>query len=341
MRFKLLLVPAAVTLLSWAAVAGAQDLRKLFQQVSPSVVVIRAGGQEVTSTGTTRFTETGSGVLISPDGKVMTAAHVVHSMSEINVQFLGGDAVTAKVVASEPAADLSLLQLERVPPGARVARMADSNTVQVGEQVVIVGAPYGLSYSLSAGWISARWAPNTVYKSMPLAEFLQTNATINSGNSGGPMFNLAGEVIGLVSHNISKGGGSEGLGFVVTINTAKQLLLEKKSFWGGLDGQLLTNSLADLLNVPNNQNGYLIKSVAKGSPADAWGLRGGTTFATIGGEEVVLGGDIVLAVDGVQAGSLANMVKIKDAASVAKSGTPLKITILRAGRILDLTVKLP
>jgi S1-C subfamily serine protease len=267
MRFKLLLVLAAVTLLSWAAVADAQDLRKLFQQVSPSVVVIRASGQEVTSSGTTRFTETGSGVLISQDGKVMTAAHVVHSMSDIDVQFLGGDAVTAKVVASEPAADLSLLQLERVPAGARVARMADSNTVQVGEQVVIVGAPYGLSYSLSAGWISARWAPNTVYKSMPLAEFLQTNATINSGNSGGPMFNLAGEVIGLVSHNISKSGGSEGLGFVVTINTAKQLLLEKKSFWGGLDGQLLTNSLADLLNVPNNQNGYLIKSVAKGSAA--------------------------------------------------------------------------
>jgi len=102
---------------------------------------MRASGQEVTSSGTTRFTETGSGVLISQDGKVMTAAHVVHAMTDIHVQFLGGDGVTAKVVASEPAADLSLLQLERVPPGARVARMADSNTVQVGEQVVIVGAP--------------------------------------------------------------------------------------------------------------------------------------------------------------------------------------------------------
>src|SRR6266850_2006400 len=236
MRLKLVLVLAAVRLLSWPVLADAQDLRKIFQQVSPSVVVIRASGQEVTSCGTTRFTETGSGVLISQDGKVMTAAHVVHAMTDIHVQFLGGDGVTAKVVASEPAADLSLLQLERVPPGARVARMADSNTVQVGEQVVIVGAPYGLSYSLSAGWISARWAANTVYKSMPLAEFLQTNATINTGNSGGPMFNLAGEVIGLVSHNISKSGGSEGLGFVVTINTAKQLLLEKKSFWGGLAG---------------------------------------------------------------------------------------------------------
>ena len=156
MRPKLLLAFAAVTLVSWPPLAVAQDLRKVFKDVSPSVVVIRASGQEITSSGTTHFSETGSGVLISQDGKVMTAAHVVHSMTDIEVQFLGGEAVAARVVASEPAADLSLLQLERVPSDARAARMADSNTVQVGEQVVIVGAPYGLSYSLSAGWISAR-----------------------------------------------------------------------------------------------------------------------------------------------------------------------------------------
>ena len=337
-----LLALAALVVAVWPSrPVAAQDLRKVFHEVSPSVVVIKARGQEVGSAGVSRFTETGSGVLISPDGKVMTAAHVVHLMTDITVQFLGGETVTARVVASEPAADLSLLQLERVPTGARPARLADSDTVQVGEQVVIVGAPYGLSYSLSAGWISARWAPNTVYRAMPLAEFLQTNATINTGNSGGPMFNLGGEVIGVVSHNISKSGGSEGLGFVVAINTAKQLLLEKKSFWAGLEGQLLTNEQADLLNVPNNQNGYLIKSVAKGSPGEDWGLRGGGIFATIAGEPVVLGGDIVLAVNGVQASSLANMVKVKDQISAAKRGTPVTITILRAGRVLDISAKVP
>jgi len=161
-------------------------------------------------------------------------------MDEITVEFLGGQTVKARVVASEPAADLSLLQLERVPPGAQVAKMADSDTVRVGDQIIVVGAPYGLSHSLSVGWISARWPPNTVYKTMPLAEFFQTDAVINTGNSGGPIFNMAGEVIGIVSHNISKSGGSEGLGFLVTMNTAKQLLLEKKSFWSGLEGQLLT-----------------------------------------------------------------------------------------------------
>src|SRR5262249_45879138 len=184
---------------------------------------------DVSVGGQSSFAETGSGVLISRDGRVMTAAHIVNAMDEIAVQFRGGETVAARGGASEPAADLSLLQLERVPPGAKVATMADSNTVHVGDPVVIVGAPYGLVYSVSAGFISARWPPNTVYRTMPLAEFFQTTATINSGNSGGPMFAMNGEVIGIVSHNISKGGGSEGLGFVVTLNTAKELLLEKKS----------------------------------------------------------------------------------------------------------------
>src|SRR5215813_9806472 len=341
MRMARVLPLVMLTFLSVPMAARAQTPGEVFRKVTPSVVVIRAKGSEVTAAGTVKFSETGSGVLISNDGKIMTAAHVVHSMNDIDVEFLGGETVRAKVIASEPAANLSLIQIDRVPPTAKVAVMADSDKVQIGDPVYIVGAPYGLSYSLSAGLISARWAPNTVHKAMPLAEFFQTNATINTGNSGGPMFNLGGEVIGLVSHNISKSGGSEGLGFVVTINTAKQLLLEKKSFWGGLEGQLLTGDLADFLNLPNNQNGYLIKSVAKGSPADDGGLRGGTTFATIGGQQVVLGGDIVLAVNGVQTGSVANMVKIKDQISAAKSGTSLTITILRAGRVIDLTAKLP
>ena len=319
----------------------AQSPGEVFRKVTPSVVVIRARGSEVTAGGQVRFTETGSGVLISTDGKVMTAAHVVHSMNEISVEFLGGETVSAKVIASEPGADLSLIQLERVPPGARVAQMANSDTVRVGDPVYIVGAPYGLSYSLSMGIISARWAPNTVYKSMPLAEFFQTDATINTGNSGGPMFNSAGEVIGIVSHNISKSGGSEGLGFVVTMNTAKQLLLEKKSFWGGTEGEFLTDDMLDLLNVPNNMRGYLVKSVAKGSPADEAGLRGGNRVVTIDGKQMVLGGDILLSVNGMPTDSAANMMKIRDQLAAQKPGAQLKATILRAGKVIELTGTVP
>jgi S1-C subfamily serine protease len=304
-------------------------------------VVVRAKGRDVTAGGTTRFTETGSGVLISADGKVMTAAHVVHAMDEITVEFLGGESVAARVVASEPAADLSLLQLERVPGGGRISRLADSDTVQVGDQVLIVGAPYGLSHSMSVGWISARWAPNTVYRSMPLAEFFQTDAVINTGNSGGPMFSMRGEVVGVVSHNISKSGGSEGLGFVVTSNTARQLLLDKPSFWSGLEGQLLSEELADLLNLPAGNLGYLIKTVARNSPADQVGLRGGTKLATIAGESLVLGGDILLAVDDIPVTSVASAALIRERLNALTPGDAFKVTALRAGRVLELTGRVP
>jgi serine protease Do len=314
----------------------AQTPGEVFRKVAPSVVVIRAKGHEVAASGQTRFNETGSGVLISSDGKVMTAAHVVHAMDEISVEFLGGETVKARVVASEPAADLSLLQLERVPAGAKSSPLANSDPIQVGDPVIIVGAPYGLSYSLSNGLISARWKPNTVYKTMPLAEFFQTTATINTGNSGGPMFAMNGEVIGIVSHNISKSGGSEGLGFVVTINTAKKLLLEKRSFWSGLEGQVLTDQQADLLNLPPGSTGFVVKTIAKGSPADAMGLRAATMIANLGGDQVPLGGDIILSVEGVKAEAV-NLTKIRDLLASKPAGSPFKVTVLRAGRVLDLT----
>jgi S1-C subfamily serine protease len=320
--------------------AGAQTVRQVFEKVAPSTVIIRARGRDVTGTGQTRFTETGSGVLISKDGQVMTASHVVHAMDEVTVEFLGGETVTAKIVASEPAADLSLLKLDRVPPGAVVAEMADSDTIKVGDQVIVVGAPYGLSYSLSVGYVSARWAPNTVYRTMPLAEFFQTDATINTGNSGGPMFSMDGKVIGVVSHNISKGGGSEGLGFVVTLNTARQLLLERRSFWSGLEGVLLTDEVADLLNIPNRASGYAVKNVAKGSPADAIGIRGSTMLVQLAGEEVPLGGDIILSVEGISANK-ANIARIREALSRLPAGGTFKATVLRAGQILELTGTMP
>jgi S1-C subfamily serine protease len=261
-------------------------------------------------------------------------------MDEVTVEFLGGETVTARIVASEPAADLSLLKLDRVPPGATVAEMADSDTIKVGDQVIVVGAPYGLSYSLSVGYVSARWAPNTVYRTMPLAEFFQTDATINTGNSGGPMFSMDGKVVGVVSHNISKGGGSEGLGFVVTLNTARQLLLERRSFWSGLEGVALSDEVADLLNLPNRSAGFAVKNVAKGPPADAMGIRGSTMLVQLAGEEVPLGGDIILSVDGVSA-ARGNMAKIRENLNRLAPGGTFKVTVLRAGQVLELTGKLP
>jgi len=327
---------AATLLPVLAPVAQAQNLDDLFRKVNPSVVVIRAKGRDVGPGGITRFNETGSGVLVSAGGRVMTAAHVVNAMDEITVESLGGEAVRAKLVSSDADADISLLQLERVPASMRAAKMADSNTVRVGDQVMVIGAPYGLAHSMSAGWISARWPPNTIFLDMPLAEFFQTTATINTGNSGGPMFNMAGEVIAIVSQNISKSGGSEGLGFVVTMNTTQKLLVERKVFWSALQGVTLTGELAAIFNIPAPA-GFLVKTVAQNSVAWDMGLQGGDRIVTLGAREIAVGGDIILSVDGIAVVSEGNIEKIRSRLAAAQRGTPFKMSVLRAGKVIELT----
>jgi len=327
---------AVAVLPAFAPAAQAQNLDEIFRKVNPSVIVVRSKGRDVGAGGIYRFNETGSGFLISDNGRVMTAAHVVNGMDEITVEGMAGEAVRATLVSSDADADVSLLQLERVTAAMRVARMGDSDTVRVGEQVMVVGAPYGLSHSMSVGWISARWAPNTIFRDMPLAEFFQTTATINTGNSGGPMFNMAGEVIGIVSQNISKSGGSEGLGFVVTINTARKLLIDRKVFWAALQGTLLSSDLAALFNVPA-PSGFLVKTVAQNSMAWDMGLLGSDRVVTIAGKEIAVGGDIILSVDGVAVVSENNIEKIRIALAAKPLGTPFRVTVLRAGKTIELT----
>jgi S1-C subfamily serine protease len=331
----------AALLAWWPPSADAQDVEQLFWKINPSVVVIKGKGRDVFPTrGLVSFDEIGSGVLVSADGKVMTAAHVVHAMDEITVEFVGGDRISARVIASEPAADLSMIQLARVPAGAVVATLGDSDRVRVGHQVLVIGAPYGLSHSFSAGWISARWSPNTAYRAMPLAEFFQTTATINTGNSGGPMFNMAGEVIGIVSHNISKSGGSEGLGFVVTMKSARAFLMERKWTWVGLEGVVVSGELADIFNVPGG-SGLLVKTVPKGSPAWDMGIQGGDRTATIDGQTIAVRGDVVLAIAGIAIKSDADLPRIRETLGAMASGQPFKASVLRAGRVIELTGKVP
>jgi S1-C subfamily serine protease len=335
-RSFLAVVLSAASLSVFPRTGSAQNLEEIFYKVSPTVVVVRAQGRDVGPEGIRHFTETGSGVVISEDGRVMTSAHVVNGMDEITVQGIGGEVVRATILSANAAADVSLLQLERVTAAMRVARLGDSDAVRVGQQVMVVGAPYGLSYSMSVGWISARWAPNTIFPDMPLAEFLQTTATINQGNSGGPIFDMAGEAIGIVSQNISKSGGSEGLGFVVTIKSARTLLAPRKVFWGALQGVLLSGDLAAIFNVPAPA-GFLVKTVARGSTAWNMGLQGGNRTVTIGGKDVAVGGDIILSVDEIPVVSEENIERIRNRVAGMPRGAPFKMSVLRAGKVIELT----
>ena len=181
----------------------------------------------------------------------MTAAHLVDTADTVSVEFSNGDIRVAKVIASEPAADVALLKLNGpLPSGAAVAKLGDSDKAEVGDQIFVVGAPHGISYTLTVGYISGRRRPNTLYSGLSLTEFFQTDAAINQGNSGGPMFNMVGEIIGIVSAIISKSGGSEGLGFAATSNMARRLLLEQRSFLGGVAGYFLMGNTPRFLTFP-------------------------------------------------------------------------------------------
>ena len=338
------LLLAATIVATTALSAEAEDLPQLFQRVSKSVVVVRAHGRDLVARDgasvLVKFNEVGSGVLASADGKILTAAHVVQIADDITVEFAGGERVTAQVIASEVKADLALLQVARVPAGTPPAVLGDSNQAQVGEQVFVIGAPYGVARTLTVGHVSGRHRPNTIYAEIPLAEFIQTDAAINQGNSGGPMFNMRGEVIGIVSHIISKSGGYEGLGFVVTSNMVRQLMLERRPFWSGVTWFEVSGDLAEYLNLPQ-RFGLLVEEVAKRSPAESIGLRPSRVVAKLDGRDIPLGGDIVLASMGIELVDQTSFQTVRERWNQLRSGDEMTFRVFRGGGIIELKGRLP
>jgi serine protease Do len=341
MRAAHLVMLTAVTCIVARPASSTEDLAQVFRQVSEAVVVVRttertvlrgSHGRQVSVEGLA------SGVLVSADGKVVTAAHVVQTADTVIVEFADHSSVAAEVVASEPAADVALLQLKRVPEGIKPAKLGDSDKAQIGEQVLVIGAPFGISHTLTVGHLSARRKPNATFGGMFTAEYLQTDASINRGNSGGPMFTLNGEVIGIVSHILSQSGGSDGLGFAVTSNITRRLLLDEPTVWSGLYGFLLTREVARAFNLPSRfESGLLVQRVALGSLADQIGVRGGTMAAAFGDEELLLGGDVILAVEGIGIGGPEAYERIRQRMiELRAAGGTVHVTLLRGGETLEL-----
>jgi S1-C subfamily serine protease len=320
-------------------VAQAATLGEVFKRVNGAVVMVVAESKARGASGGGRpgvVGGVGSGVLISQSGKVLTAAHVVDSADQVRVQFAGGVVATARVVSSDPVADVALLQVADVPARVVAARVGDSDKVDVGDQVFVVGAPYGISETLSVGYISARRASRATPGDAASVELFQTDAAIAPGNSGGPMFNLQGEVIGIVSHMVSRSGGSEGIGFAVTTKTVKENLLEAPAIWTGLAVVPLSGELARLLNLPQAA-GLLVMHTAEDSPGARLGLRAGNTPAVIGGVSLVLGGDIILSVAGTPIEATAdNYRRVRDRLQQAQDGETLAINVLRGGQVVEL-----
>jgi len=325
-----------------ATPAVVESLSQLFKRVGPAVVLVRTSEQATmtrpgaSSSMVTTVAGVGSGVLVSADGKVVTAAHVVQTADAVEVEFIGGTVVKARIVASDVTADVALLQLERVPPNITPVRFGDSDKVEVGDQIFIVGAPFGISHTLTVGHVSARRQPNATYAGLVSTELFQTDAAINRGNSGGPMFDMDGHVIGIVTHMVSVSGGSEGLGFVVTSNMARRLLLDERSVWHGLDGYLVTSEIAKVFNLPTG--GLLVQRVARGSPAERLGLRGGRYSISIDNEQLLIGGDVIVAVEGIALTEPNAHERVRRRLlEVRASGDLLHLSVMRDGALTELT----
>lgn len=315
----------------------AEELRDTFRRVKSSVVVVRTaenyGGASLSGLmfGSTGL---GSGVLISDDGKLLTAAHVVQTADRVTVEFIGETLVAARVVSSDPNADVALLQLESVPEGVQPARLGDSDKVEVGDEVFVVGAPYGLSHTLSSGHISGRILQDSGIGARLGCEYLQTDAAINRGNSGGPIFNMDGEVVGIASRILSHSGGFEGIGFAATAKTVRLLLLERKPFWSGMEGIIVRGDVAAAFNVPQ-QAGYLVQRVSRESPAWRMGIRPGTLRVTIAGYELLIGGDIILSCNEIEILDEASLELIYESIRRLEPGDTVISRVLRAGEIIE------
>lgn len=327
----LLLLLAPLTLIG-------QDLAALYDQVKSSVVVIQAVSvsPQLADDEIVLMAEAaqGSGVLISEDGLIWTAEHVVASVEELQIEFLDGTTYPGVVVTSNKQSDLALIKVvgDFDSKQLHVASIADSDEIRIGEDVFVLGAPHGFKQSLSRGILSGRFSPEHLANDFVTIELLQTDAAINPGNSGGPMFNMKGEVVGIASRIYTNSGGFEGIGFAIASNVAQQLLMDKPGFWVGMESMLLDGALARALNVPQD-GGLLITKVSSQGAASELGLQGGYLQSTIEGIDLILGGDIILDINGIPVKDTNSLFKIRNMLREMKSEVTVTMTILRNGKL--------
>ena len=286
-------------------------------------------------------TATGSGFLVDNDGHILTNAHVVQGAKRVDVQLGDGDTQQAQIVGTDPSTDIALLKVDNTE-GANPLPLADSSKVQVGDPVVAIGNPFGLDRTVTTGIVSALQRQIQAPNGFSISDVIQTDAAINPGNSGGPLIDGAGQVIGINSQIESQSGGNEGVGFAVPIKTAADVVSqlenggEVQRAYLGLSGGDITPSIAQALNLPVQQ-GVLIEQVLKGGPADDAGIKGATGQATIGGQTVPIGGDIITKVEGKP---ISGMEEVISAVNEHKPGDDLTLTVWRDGQQRDVTVKL-
>jgi 2-alkenal reductase len=322
------------------------SLTDLYERVKNSVVVVRGlilryiFGRPY-SAGQVQ----GSGFVYNFTGRmvIITNYHVVSGAVNITVTFANGNGYAAYVLGSDPYADLAVLSAEAPEDEYHPLEIVSSSNLKVGDLVIAIGSPFGLTGSMSVGVVSAlgRTITEETTGGYPIANVIQTTAPLNPGNSGGPLLNHNGQVVGITTAIVS---GSQGISFAIPSNTIlreiKYLVTEgsyNRHPWLGAFGIDMTYEIARAMNT-NVTYGWLITQVIEGGPAHKAGLRGGTTPAYVAGERITIGGDIIIAINDER------IIGIDDLSSYLEENTmpgqTINVTIVRDNKILILPVTL-
>ena len=303
------------------------DIAAIYKRNAPGVV-------QITSSGTQGGQALGSGFVIDKDGHIVTNFHVVDGATEIQVGFSNQDTVSARVVGTDQSTDLALLEVDADATALTPLALADSDAVEVGDPVVAIGNPFGLERTATAGIVSALQREVRAPNDYTIDQVIQTDAPINSGNSGGPLLDAAGRVIGVNSQieTAPTGGGNVGIGFAVPSNTVKsvvaQLLADGRVDrpYLGVTLQEIDADVADELGLEVDA-GVLIGAVQDGSAAADAGLVGGTDQRVVAGRTYAVGGDVIVAIAGEQ---VSTVDALRREILGYEPGDTIELTVVRA-----------
>ncbi len=341
--------PAAATP---AVAENRLSISDIYESASPGVVQITSSSTPGDDDFTRRFAPPaaqqalGSGFVLDKAGHIVTAYHVIEGGDQIEVSFSNQDTLEAKLVGSDPSTDLAVVRVEASSRGLTPLQLGNSDRVRVGDPVVAIGNPFGLDRTATAGIVSAvQERTITAPNGSPIDHVIQTDAPINRGNSGGPLLNGAGEVIG-VNSQISTGGdndvGDDGIGFAVPSNTVRNVvaqLVDKGRVDRahiGIGGTTITSELARLFGLPVDA-GVLIERIGSATPASKAGLRAGTSDVVVAGESYSLGGDVLVAIGGERVASLS---QLRDVLASHKPGDTVRLELYRGTRQISVPVVL-
>jgi len=324
--------------------ADAMSVNEIYERAAPGVVQIASTSRASDAFSGSSPSALGSGFVVDKAGHIVTNFHVVEDADEVRVSFSNRDTVGAELVGTDPSTDLAVLQVDADASALTPLPLGDSDDVRVGDPVVAIGNPFGLDRTATAGIVSALQRLITAPNDFAIDHVIQTDAPINHGNSGGPLLNAHGEVIG-VNTQIQTGGvstGNVGIGFAVPSNTVEDVVAQilqtgrVEHAYLGIAGRAVTDDFAETYNLPV-EAGVLVEDVRSGTGAAKAGLEAGDAEVVVAGQTYVLGGDIIVAFDGEPISSTG---ELRDAIAAHKPGDKIKLRIYRDAKKLTVTVTL-